>query len=168
MESKFDETKFDRLSDLEEKREIVVVDTSLMENLISYCSSSSFTSAIEDFKRDHAYAFMSLAEEKSDGCHSLELTSIFNKFQTIIENQFQSFAEKEKVSIDQIFEVFTHILLQFVPSPPSYTRSLQLICVLFARIVEILLTINSHLCSKNMSISGSWTFYSAGWTIKIL
>ena len=86
MESKFDESKFDRLSDLEEKREIVVADTSLMENLISYCSSSSFTSAIEDFKRDHAYAFMSLAEEKSDGCHSLELTSIFDKYQTIIEN----------------------------------------------------------------------------------
>lgn len=105
MESKFDESKFDRLSDLEEKREIVVADTSLMENLISFCSSSSFTSTIENFKQDHAYAFVPLAEEKSDGSHTLELTDIFNQYQSIIENHFQNFAEKEKVSIDRIFEV---------------------------------------------------------------
>ena len=105
MESKTDETKFDRRSDLEEKRELVVADTSLMENLISYCSSSSFTTAIQGFKQDHAHAFLPLVEEKSDGCHSLEFTDIFNEYQTIIENQFQIFADKENVSIERIFEV---------------------------------------------------------------
>ena len=91
---------------MEEKSEIVLSDSSLIENLITHCSSSSFKNTIEAFKQDHAYAFARLAEEKTtDGEHPLALTDIFNNYQSIIEDQFRTFAEKKNVSVEHIFEV---------------------------------------------------------------
>jgi hypothetical protein len=85
-----------------------VVGDSILELAVQFTNSHRFVSKVESFMNHHAYKFYNTAESKSQAFDDfpLEYTSIFEEYQTIIDNLFGEFASNSGYSIGTLYTSF--------------------------------------------------------------
>ncbi len=74
----------------------------VLEKAIDFASSKRFTNAIDDFQTSHAHHFAKLAESKE--CeYDLNYTTIFNEYQSLLDDLFEEFGRSIGVSSKVIY-----------------------------------------------------------------
>jgi hypothetical protein len=98
------EGKYDRFDQLVEKE--VIVSENVVPELYQYLRSQSFLLAIDDFceKYYQQFADYHKNDEGKLGELSHEHKAIFDKFQELIENLLEKFADKYSLTVKEIFE----------------------------------------------------------------
>lgn len=84
-------------------REEEVVAETILDKTIKFVDSDRFVSAVEKFKRKNIHQFESYAESKSAE-YDLRHTSVFEEYQTLLDDLFAEFSSEIGVSSKEIYQ----------------------------------------------------------------
>jgi len=89
-----------------------IVTTDLLGRAIKFCSSPDFVDPVSSFEQQYAHLFRDLSDSKApeEEEQSLEFTTLFNKFQALVEGLLEGFAAKNGSTVSSLFYNFRDTL----------------------------------------------------------